>query len=623
MPVEFNDTLDEPLVYDRQDAFLRQRSNDRANLLEGMEASTLKNVQPDTSGVCRSRRGYHHVNDVAGSGTVQGAGFFNAANKYEFIVRGGNVYFHDSSGAQSGSAVALATNASTTDPVYWCQISDKIFLSTGASTEPVRQIDNSKTGTDDTSGSPVNGLKYLTANGYRIFGVAGADQIYVSDILPVTSNPHGLFNTSPAYFRVGQDHNPITSLYSWQDFSLLVFKDEETYLCDVNPGAVDGTSAATVSGFSVRQVSNRVGCVSHRSVVQVGNDAFFLARDGVRSVSRVINDGMAATTEPLTLPIQDVIDRINWEYASTACATYRDRKYILAVPLDGDTTPKDFIVFDTATKGWFHWEGNSSAVLNPVEFINSDFSEQKLRFADSSAFVCEFRDFIDKDSAQAYDYQDFTTDSDSWSWVALNSFVYLTPGGSPSVTLEAGDMIKITSFPDDTSIEGNIYRITEVDGSNYWTNIPAPGANTSHIGIIKGYKPEWEIVSKSFAFNEPLNPKVLDHVELEFARDSDVRCDLKVILDDSDPIDLELNFPSGGGESISLPLVLPFTLPQQKLTRKRFGVYNTDETVPAREIQFRLTEAASMDEGEQASSRVLALRSITAAGFIEEFEDVT
>ena len=555
---------------------------------------------------------------------MQGGAFFNGTNDYQFVMRGGTPYFYTSTGTPTN---ATLTNASSTNQVYSCQVADHLYLSTGNTSgggEYIHAIANADTTTEilDTSAG-VTGAKYLTANGYRIFAVVEPDTIYVSKILPAGSAP--FFGTTPLNIRIGQDSAPITGLYSWQDFNVLVFKEDSIWVVNANPGPITPSATVDVSKFTVRQVSNRVGTVSHKSIAQVGNDAFFLARDGVRSVTRVINAGMASTTEPLSLPIQDLIDRINWSSANTACACYRDRKYLLSVPLDGATSPNTTLVFNTSTQGWSYWTG-----VSPAEWIYTDFGEPILSCADSNGFIAEYRDYVDLSNVVRGDYVDFLdgagVDDAASGWTDNGGYVQF----DPDIDLVVGDIILITELLDSAGADvagakGTFVNVTEVDGDDVTVSFEhnaTGGGPSSSVSFIKGVKEPWKIVSRAMMFGEQLNPKVLDWVELEFAKDSDAYCDLKVLLDDTDPITADGNLSSGGGTYVSLPVVLPFVIPQGKLTRNRIGLYGGDSLVPSREIQFQLEEDDNLSGGQLMSSKVVALRSITAAGFIEEFEVV-
>lgn len=620
MPVmETTDVLDEPLAYDQQGAFLRQRSFGRANLLQEGEAAELKNCTADTSGVCRNRRGFRHDVDVGGSGTVQGAGFFNGSVDYKFVIRGGTVYFYDSSNSET--SVAL-TGASTTAQAYWCQVGDDLYISTGNASEKLKRIDAATlTEAVDTTVSPPTDQKFLTAQGYRVFGVV-EDKLVATDILP-DADFYGTSTVAAAHIRIGEDRADATGLFAWQDNNLIFFKEDRMWM--VNLAAVTPVTSPAANGLTnavIRKISDRIGTVSHKSVAQVGNDAFFLARDGVRTVARVIHDGMASTTEPISLPIQDLIERINWEYAGTSTACYRERKYVLAVPLDIATTPNTVLVYDTSTNGWSYWTG-----IEPAEWIYTNFTEPVLSYADSSGFIAELRDYIDIANIDRADYIDFLDDvgvDDSASgWTDNDGYVQF----NPDISLVVGDIVLITELLDNggspvSGAAGSVANVIEVDGDDVTIGFyhSSTGGGSSSISFIRGSKPDWSITSKGLVFGYALNPKTLDWVELEFTRDSDAYCDLSLILDDSDATEVQSNFASGGGEKVTLPLTLPFVLPKGKLTRKRFGLYGDHEL--AREIQFKLTESDTASEGELVSSRVVAIRSLTAAAFIEEFENV-
>ena len=102
MPVLFNDAIDDMPVLDRQAVFAQQRSNARANLLGESECALLQNVSTGSTGVCKSRRGFHYVAALPGTGTVQGAAFFDSSTEYLVVVRNGIIYVLDSAYATVG-----------------------------------------------------------------------------------------------------------------------------------------------------------------------------------------------------------------------------------------------------------------------------------------------------------------------------------------------------------------------------------------------------------------------------------------------------------------------------------------------------------------------------------------
>ena len=68
MPVYFNDSVDDILLYDRQASFIGgQVSNFRENLLNESQAELIKDMSPEISGVLKTRRGFHRFANLLGS----------------------------------------------------------------------------------------------------------------------------------------------------------------------------------------------------------------------------------------------------------------------------------------------------------------------------------------------------------------------------------------------------------------------------------------------------------------------------------------------------------------------------------------------------------------------------
>ena len=406
MPVLFNDAIDDMPVLDRQAVFAQQRSNARANLLGESECALLQNVSTGSTGVCKSRRGFHHVATLPGSDTVQGAAFFDSSTEYLVVVRNGIVYVLDSTYVTVGSSYDNVTlnNGSASNRASFAQIADKLFISTGGNTEKLVQISMA-------TGSPVFSLstetlyahRLMVAQNFRLFSVANAttsvatnSSIYTSDFLPGTPT---VFSGAVS-FDVGQDYDDITALVAGTDFLLYVFKERSCFAVGTAPTAATGSGFTAAADFTIRQLSRDIGCVSARTVVQIGNDTFFLSRDGVRTLQRTLADGMTAIQPPISEPINDVIERINWDYAHTATAVYRDRKYILALPLGDADAPSHVVVFDTAAGGWSMWTG-----LLPIDLVNVSFGESKLLVVSSST-ISEYRDYIKETNLVATDHQE-------------------------------------------------------------------------------------------------------------------------------------------------------------------------------------------------------------------------
>ena len=85
------------------------------------------------------------------------------------------------------------------------------------------------------------------------------------------------------------------------------------------------------ASWQIKLLSSRIGCVSHRSVQAVGADIYFLAQDGVRAMSQIQSGAVADIGQPLSFPVQDVIDAMTKGNQVWICSAYYRNRYFLSV----------------------------------------------------------------------------------------------------------------------------------------------------------------------------------------------------------------------------------------------------------------------------------------------------
>jgi hypothetical protein len=79
-----------------------------------------------------------------------------------------------------------------------------------------------------------------------------------------------------------------------------------------------------------------IGCMAGATAVPVADDVLFLAPDGIRGLFRTQLDKLqTGQSFPLSWPIPDEFERINWAQIDKACAVFFDNKYIISLPVDG------------------------------------------------------------------------------------------------------------------------------------------------------------------------------------------------------------------------------------------------------------------------------------------------
>ncbi len=389
MPVFYNDGLDDQLAYDLTGTFIGgQVSNVRANLLKDSQFALGQNMDINRFGALTTRRGTSLVGSTL-TNPIRGLSFLDTPS-YEEILTVSNGVLYKSTGS-TFSSVSGYTPVSSNN-VEFSQLVDKIYMTDGSGNLHYYEGDGAAA-TDVGSSPPTS--KFLITHTNRLFGANTEnydDEVAASDILDGGTWAAGF------QFRVGGgEGDPITGIVSWYNFNLLVFKERSIHLVSTNP------AESSASSWNVHRIDNSIGCISGRTIAQAGADVFFLARDGVRSVRTILSGAQSSVSEPLSVPIDDYIRRINWSAADTSCAIFWDNRYIISVPLDSSSTPDYTFVFNTVTKTWAgYWTGWTSNV-----FSESTFSAfPKMIMGDNSGNVLTWLDYVNDYSAVAATFQD-------------------------------------------------------------------------------------------------------------------------------------------------------------------------------------------------------------------------
>lgn len=255
---------------------------------------------------------------------------------------------------------------------------------------------------------------FLTSHRNRLFCTSAdtaipPDTIYASDILDGES-----WDLAGASIRVGGDGDPITALYPWFGNNLLVFKQRSIWLVNADP-------LVNPAFWTINLINNRVGCVAYRSIQSVGADVYFLAQDGVRSISQIQAGSQTDVGQPLSAPVQDVIDSIHKSaFAYITSAYYRNR-YFLVIPTDSAATAGGVLVWNELSKSWLGmWTG-----WMPREFLVTGFSGRlRLNLANQAGAggFQTWDDYTPVSSDTTVQYQDVSTKYKYESYVVTRAY---------------------------------------------------------------------------------------------------------------------------------------------------------------------------------------------------------
>jgi len=147
------------------------------------------------------------------------------------------------------------------------------------------------------------------------------DEVIISDIIDSDTYDEIYsqyrFNAGTADYTVG--------LHSFSDNSLLVFNRNSIHTVQ---------NTVNLQGSVAKLLTNEVGCVARKSIIQVGNQVIFLSDNGVYGTQFLDEYNLRGTETPMSEAINETINRINRNHWEESRAVYFDNRYYIAVPLD-------------------------------------------------------------------------------------------------------------------------------------------------------------------------------------------------------------------------------------------------------------------------------------------------
>jgi hypothetical protein len=173
------------------------------------------------------------------------------------------------------------------------------------------------------------------------------DRIAVSDIFD-----EEIYDLTLNNFRVNTGANDeIISFLPWISDGFLVLQKRSIYLGYMDNSVLTPGSAPGVESY-VRLLSDQIGCLAKDSAVVAGQQVFFLSQRGVHVMTPQLDLTLVGNTLPMSEPIADIIESINFDYADKAVAAFHDNRYWLAVPTGLNTRNDTLLVYNILNEAW-------------------------------------------------------------------------------------------------------------------------------------------------------------------------------------------------------------------------------------------------------------------------------
>ena len=174
----------------------------------------------------------------------------------------------------------------------------------------------------------------------------GDYQMLVSDILSEqcdTTLNNFIINTG------GNDS--IVGVLPWVQDQFLVFMTKSIYVVYVETDNF-ATDSPPGAQSSTTVVTTEIGCLARRSIVAAGQFVFFLSANGVHMLTPQLDLKLLGNTLPLSEPIADFFDTVNYDAVQNSVATYYNNRFYIAMPTGAATRNDKVLVYNTLNQAW-------------------------------------------------------------------------------------------------------------------------------------------------------------------------------------------------------------------------------------------------------------------------------
>lgn len=318
-------------VYYRKSSFSGgQNDSDEPDQLSDNESQLIQNAYINARGTVEKRSGTTLTGDDTGDTKITGITSWkeNDGTKWLFSTTGTDLRYLNSTTwdtLDDGFTTGLDTEFIRADgKIYILNGTDDIHSYDGASV-------NLNSGLTDL-GASVPAAKYGVwwKNYMFICGessLSGTD--YPSRVWFSNIGDPDTWTTGTDYFDVGKDDGQEITGIGILDKFLVIFKENSIYVL-TGDGPSEWKLDATTNNLV--NVANSVGCASHRSIVQVGNDLWFMDQYGnIRSL-RKNEEGSNPLQGIVSENIQGTIDGLNKGALSEVSATFFNNRIYFAAP---------------------------------------------------------------------------------------------------------------------------------------------------------------------------------------------------------------------------------------------------------------------------------------------------
>ena len=194
-------------------------------------------------------------------------------------------------------------------------------------------------------------------------------------------------------------NDEIVSVAPWTLNEFVVFLKNSVFYVSVGTGRYISGDGLSSTAY-VKNLVSDLGCKAKNSIVLAGGGIIFLSDNGVYVMNPTpvgTNESIRLLTasDPLSSPIDDIIQRINKQYIQNSVGIYWNNRYYLAVPLDTSVDNNCVLVYNFILKQWESID-TYPAGFDTIKFAVGKKSNQRRLFGfdtDQGVFLMEELDY--------------------------------------------------------------------------------------------------------------------------------------------------------------------------------------------------------------------------------------
>jgi hypothetical protein len=176
----------------------------------------------------------------------------------------------------------------------------------------------------------------------RIVVKTSKTEITATDILSDRYDPLNVYVINQG----GNDS--IVGALPWIENQFLLFMSKSIYVAFIDP-RFDPTEP---DRSQITVITTEVGCLARHSIVPAGQFVFFFSGKGVHMLTPQLDLKLLGNTLPLSEPIDDYFDNVNFDYAKSVTASYFDNRFFIAFPVGSSINNNSILVYNTLNQAW-------------------------------------------------------------------------------------------------------------------------------------------------------------------------------------------------------------------------------------------------------------------------------